>query len=377
MNKYISQFAQLMLVQLREFYREPEVLFWSIAFPVLMAWVLGLAFSGERQPVRNVAWVMTQSAAGHPDSAHSYIIRKFGNNQPATAYDPVGKSLSIMLSSKGVGKSQFKFMAVTELEAMLLVKRGVANLIVHDSGDSLLFHLDPKNADGYVAYLQIDEAMHGSGEVIQNATRIEKLETKGMRYIDFLIPGLLATNIMNSCLWGICYSLIEKRSKKLLRRMVATPMSKWLFLGSYILGRILLGLFEAVVLMFFAWLYFGCVMEGSLAVFLLVYLAGNVCFSGIGVLLSIRTAKPQIGNGLISLIQLPMMICSGVFFSYHSFPDALIPVIKLLPLTMLADSIRSIFVEGAGLASVLPATGLMTVLGMILFSIGLKLYKWY
>lgn len=377
MNRKFGQFGQLMLVQFREFFREPEVLFWSIAFPILMAWVLGMAFSGEREPVRNVGWIL-ESGAQTPDSANSKLYRKI---VPVTAYhaqyNKTTGSIAAVISSKGIAKSKYQFLPTTKEEGSILIKKGIASILVYDTGDSLIFRFDPKNSEAYLTYLQLDEALQNDNDKRADSERIEKFEERGMRYIDFLIPGLLATNIMNSGLWGICYALIEKRSKKLLRRMVATPMSKSAFLASYVLGRIILGIFEALVLIFFAWMYFGCTIQGSIAAFVLLYLTGNICFSGIAILLSIRTDKTQLGNGLISVIQLPMMICSGVFFSYHSFPDAMIKVIKYLPLTLLADGIRSVFNEGAGFYSALPAAGIMTLMGAVLFGIGVKLYKWY
>ena len=210
----------------------------------------------------------------------------------------------------------------------------------------------------------------------EDKTKIEPLTESGARYIDFLIPGLIALGIMNSCLWGISYSLIDMRSKKLLRRMVATPMSKVNFIASLYISRMGLGLIESFLLILFARFYFHVHMEGNIFLYLLIFLSGYLAFSGIALLVSSRTSNSQIGNGLINAINMPMMVLSGVFFSYHNFPDWTIPVIRKLPLTMLADSIRGIFVEGAVFKDIAVEMIILSAIGILLSFIGLKIYKW-
>ena len=202
-------------------------------------------------------------------------------------------------------------------------------------------------------------------------------EVVGTRYIDFLVPGLIALGIMNSCIWGIGWSLIETRMKKLLRRMVATPMKKSRFLGSYIITRVILGGLETLLLLLFTRLYFGTEITGSVAAFVAVFLAGIFAFSGIAILIASRTAKTEVANGLVNLITLPMMILSGIFFNYHNFPDWAIPVIQALPLTLLADSIRAVFIEAAGFTEIVKAIAILLTTGLVTFGIGLRMFKWY
>jgi ABC-type multidrug transport system permease subunit len=180
-----------------------------------------------------------------------------------------------------------------------------------------------------------------------------------------------------STLWGVGYSLIEKRSKKLLRRMVATPMRKSSFLISHFLARLILSIVEATLLYLFAHYYFDITIEGSLIALAAVFMAGMIAFTGIAVFVASRTAKLEIANGLINVVSMPMMVLSGVFFSYHNFPDAVIPYIQKLPLTMLADGIRSIFIEGTGLREHFIEIFSMTGVGVVFFLAGLKIYKWY
>ena len=199
----------------------------------------------------------------------------------------------------------------------------------------------------------------------------------GSRYIDFLIPGLMAMSIMNACLWGIGWSLIDLRIKKLLRRMVATPLRKSIFLLSHGLNRMILSAAELFLLYGFAYYYFGIIIQGSLWALLLVFLSGYSAFAGIAVLISCRAQNTHSGNGLINFVSLPMFVLSGIFFSYHNFPDWLTPYVEVLPLTMLANSLRGIITEGIGLYDViLPSIGLVGI-GCVCFALGLRFFYWH
>jgi ABC-type multidrug transport system permease subunit len=182
---------------------------------------------------------------------------------------------------------------------------------------------------------------------------------------------------MTSCLWGLGYGVIDKRAKKLMRRMVATPMKKSHFLFSLITVRFMMNLVESGLLFLFAWLVFDVVIQGNIPAIMTVFLAGNLAFSGLAVFIASRTANTEIGNGLINAIVFPMMVLSGIFFSYHNFPDWSIPYIQKLPLTLLTDGIRSIFIEGVGMNAVLIPSLLLVLTGFIFFTAGLKIFKWY
>jgi ABC-type multidrug transport system permease subunit len=348
MNKSLYQ---LFLTNFRIFFREPAVLFWAVLFPIVMAWVLGIAFSNKGESVRTVF------VTGGPEIPEQISGEKVFGEETGNP-------------------SRVRFQKSSEEEAVKAIKRGLIVIYLEVSGDSLIYHFDPVNSDAQLTHLILDRGLHRKPDV-ENRTSIKRLQTKGTRYIDFLVPGLIAFGIMNSCIWGIGWSLIETRMKKLLRRMVATPMKKSIFLNAQIATRILLGGFETLLLLAFTGLYFGTGITGNVAAFVVVFLAGIFAFSGIAILIASRTAKTEVANGLVNLITLPMMILSGIFFNYHNFPDWAIPVIQALPLTLLADSIRSVFIEAAGFSEILRPVVILCATGLVTFVIGLKIFKWY
>jgi ABC-2 type transport system permease protein len=251
----------------------------------------------------------------------------------------------------------------------------ISSILTEDSG-RITYHYDPLNPEGELIQIQLSNFFK-YGNLGQDTGSIKPLKTQGMRYIDFLIPGLLSMGVMMSIMWGVCYSLIEKRSKKLLRRMVATPMRKTDFMTAYWASRLILTMFDTTVLLVFGYFFFGVVIQGSIAALVLIFLAGNIAFFGLAILISSRTSNTQVGNGLISLITTPMMVVSGIFFSYHNFPPWAINVIKYLPLTKFTDEVRGIINEGAGFLDVLDGVAVLGIFGIITFFIGLRVYKWF
>lgn len=362
---------QLILIRFKDFLREPGVVFWSVIFPIAMAWVLGVAFSNKAETVQTIALVRNGSP-GNPQ-----LNDFLAGSQPL--YDSLTGNITGYrkeLGDQKTGRQVYRLITVNRDSAILMVKRGQTSLMITEKADSLHYYFDPATAEARLNYLILSPAIEKEQYVFKGA-EIKPLTTVGTRYIDYLVPGLIAIGIMNSILWGISYTFIDMRSRKLLRRMVATPMKKSYFLVSHFVSRLCLTIIEALILLVFSRFYFNLAIQGSLVAFIMMFLAGNICFMGIAVLISSRTANSNIGNGLINFVSMPMTILSGIFFSYHNFPDVVIPFIQKLPLTILTDNIRGIFIEGIGIKEIIPEFMVLSGFGLLLSFIGLRIFKWY
>ena len=363
---------RLVISQFKLFFREPGVVFWSFGFPVVMAWILGIAFANKGEILRNVGIVTENPAA--VSALPKWLHEKSGtvDNQLSGEAE-----LEWKVGMNAGDQARFRFRAMSEEEAVLALKRGQISLWIEGSPETnLSYRFDPDNADARLTYLLLETAFREkiSSEI---KAEIRPLTMVGIRYVDFLIPGLMAMSIMNACLWGIGWNLIELRIKKLLRRIVATPLRKSIFLISHGLNRMILSAAEMLLLYIFAYFYFDIRIQGSLLALALVFLSGYCAFAGIAILISSRVQNTQSGNGMINIVTMPMFILSGIFFSYHNFPDWLIPYVEVLPLTMLTNSLRGIITEGIGLAQVIqPSLGLFGI-GAVCFALGLKLYLWH
>jgi len=363
-----SQLVQLILAQIRETFREPAVLFWGIVFPILMSLGLGVAFTSKKDVYHNMAIV------GPVSPVLDSLLHEHGSTMVKHGH----RIAELKMSNEKLGNTIFTFDTLTWNEAMVQLKRGQLNVIITDSAGEIKYHFDPLNPEAQLSYLKLS-GLAGNHDLLnpESQQAIEPLTLKGTRYIDFLIPGLMAFGVISSCMWGISYSIIERRSKKLLRRMVATPMKKSNFLIAMVTVRIGMNFIESGLLVLFAWLAFGITIQGSIPALIAIFIAGNIAFAGIAIFISSHTSKTEIGNGLINAVTMPMMVLSGIFFSYHNFPEWSIGFIRTLPLTLVTDGIRSIFNEGAGWAQVSIPTIVLFATGAVFFTAGLKIFKWH
>jgi ABC-2 type transport system permease protein len=375
-----NQLFELTSAYFKEIIREPGVLFWGIAFPILMSLGLGIAFTKKPNVERDVAVITNnQSIQQVSDSTNKIMTFLKNHTQKIETSDLSSETYKIVIPDPKLGNTTFLFQITTWQNAMVLLKRGNLSIIMDEKNGHTQYHFDPRNPDAQLTYLKLSELFGEKGQIsnLRKETNIEPLTVSGTRYIDFLVPGLIAMGIMMSSMWGLSYGIIDKRSKKLLRRMVATPMRKSYFLIALITVRIGMNFVESALLFLFAALVFNITIQGNIAALLVIFLAGNIAFAGIAIFISSHTGNTEIGNGLINVVVLPMMVLSGIFFSYHNFPDWSIPFIKIIPLTMLADGIRSIFIEGAGFAQNFLPTVILLATGVFFFTVGLKIFKWH
>ncbi|MDR1335676.1 MAG: ABC transporter permease [Tannerella sp.] len=362
------QLFQLTWTQFLETVREPEVLFWGMLFPVLISIGLGLAFT---QTSESRYQVMTVDA-NHPEL--DTLLLQYGEPAVYRGQD----AILWRVTDATLGNTEFHFVRSDWPAAIIALKRGEADLIVTGSPDGVRYHFDPHNSQAQLVYMKLSALMQSPVAAADTEQlSVEPLTLKGVRYIDFLIPGLITFGMMGSIMWGISYSIIERRSQKLLRRMVATPMRKSNFLMALMFVRILMNIVEAAIIFLFAWLIFDIRIQGNIAALLVLFLSGNMAFTGLAILVSCRTSRTEVGTGWINAVQMPMMLLSGIFFSYHNFPEWSLGIIRLLPLTAVTDGIRSIFNEGAGWMEILTPTVALTAFGLLCFIAGMRRFKWY
>jgi len=334
--------AQLTLVRFREFLREPEALFWVFVFPVLLAAGLGIAFRNRPPEVLQIGAVTTELA------------------RPLRAE----KLLDVREFSPAAGQRALR-------------DGKVALLAVPGTGGSVLYEYDDTNPEGRTARMLVDRALQrAAGRVDPVGSTDRILREPGSRYIDFLIPGLLGMNLMGSAIWGMGFAIVDARRKKLIKRLVATPMPRHYYLLSFALSRLLMLVVEVGVLLGFGALAFKVPVRGSLLDIAVLCVAGSLAFGAIGLLISSRAQTIEAASGLMNVVMMPMWILSGVFFSAQRFPDALQPLIKALPLTALIDALRANLLQGASFVQLAPQLGILGGWMIVCFAVALKIFRW-
>jgi ABC-type multidrug transport system permease subunit len=348
---------ELTLARMREFIRRPEAIFWVFVFPVLMAFALGIAFRNTKPERMRVAVdaetpnaIAVATAISHSAQLQAIVL------PPARATHAL-RTGKVALVIKG---------------DQLTASQGTGSL-----PPSYQYRFDPTRPDSTVARSATDDALQraaGRQDLVQASD--QTVNEPGARYIDFLIPGLIGLNLMGSGMWGIGFAIVNARTHKLIKRMAVTPMKRWHYLFSYFLSRMTFLFLEVVAILIFAYLVFNVKVYGSLASFIAIALIGSMAFAGIGLLVAARTQTTEGVSGLMNLVMLPMWLLSGTFFSASRFPDFAQPVIKLLPLTLLNDILRSIMNDGSTIGANFSSILFLSAWGLIPFIIAVRIFKW-
>jgi ABC-type multidrug transport system permease subunit len=338
--------AQLTLVRYREFLREPEAVFWVFVFPILLAAGLGIAFESRPQETIKVGVVSVADAPAVMSALKA-----------EHALEPVLLADSVADRELGTG--------------------AVAILVVPAGGAQAGFRYDDTRPESRTARLLVDNALQrAAGRVDPVAIRDSTVREKGSRYIDFVIPGLLGMNLMGSGIWGVGFAIVDARKKKLLKRLIATPMSRAQYLASFILSRLTFLILEVVTLVGFGRLVFGVPMRGSYVQLLAICLLAAFAFSALGLLVSSRVRTIEGVSGLSNLVMLPMWVFSGVFFAWSRYPAVMHPFIRALPLTAANDALRATMLQGAAWSTNSPQFLILATWLVVCFTLALKLFRW-
>jgi ABC-2 type transport system permease protein len=191
-----------------------------------------------------------------------------------------------------------------------------------------------------------------------------------------VVPGLLGMNLLGSGVWGIGFAVVDARRKRLLKRLIATPMPRSSYLASFILSRISLLVVEAGLLIAFGALVFGVPLRGSIGALILICLISSLAFGGLGLLIASRPRTIEGASGIMNLALVPMWVLSGVFFSSSRFPQAIQPFVQALPLTAVNNALRANMLEGATLAQVVPELGIVVAWMVVTFVVALRIFRW-
>lgn len=342
MNKLeTSSLYQLTSVRFRLLSREPEAIFWIFIFPILLAVGLGIAFRNRPADVLQVGATTTQLTQ-------------------ALAAD---KGLTAATMDEATGTR-----ALATGSILLLAIQGP---------DGVTYKYDDTNPDARIARLVADRAIQtaaGRRDAVHAENRL--VHETGARYIDFVVPGLLGMNLMGSAMWGLGFSIVEARQKKLLKRLVASPMPRWQYLMSFLLSRMTMLIIEVVFFLGFARLVFGVPFRGSLLELGALCVLTSLSFSGLGLLVSSRATTMEAASGLMNLVMLPMWILSGIFFSASRFPAVVQPLVRALPLTAAIDAMRGNMLQGMSLGQMTPAVVTLLAWFVVPFAVSLRIFKW-
>jgi len=345
-SQSLHPLVELTLTRVREFLREKEAVFWVFIFPVLMTFALGIAF-------RNTAPDKTPVAieAGSAHASETASILSHSPDVTATLLSPD--------------------------EAAQALRSGKVSIVVKPVDDTFEYRFDPTRPESRTARLLVDDVLQrGKGRADVARVGETRVTEPGARYVDFLVPGLIGMNLMGSGLWGLGFTVVIARSRKILKRFAATPMRRSHYLLSFMLSRLIFLVLEVAAVIVFAWVAFGFTVRGSWLSVVSMTMLGGFTFSGLGLLVAARPRTIEGVSGLMNFIMLPMWLLSGTFFSSERFPQILQPFIQALPLTALNNALRALMNEGASLSSNWPAIAILLAWCVVSFVVALRIFRW-
>jgi ABC-2 type transport system permease protein len=336
--------VELTMARVREFFREPEAIFWAFVFPLVLSLSLAAAFpSVADAPV----------LVGLGEGARRDDVRRVLQSSPAIKVQDVAPS-----------------------DEPRLLRDGTVHLVVVPT-DPPTYRFDAARDESRSARLVVDDLLKRAAGRADPWTATEQaVVVPGSRYVDWLIPGLVGMGLMTNGLWAVAFPIVQARMRKLLKRMVASPMRRWEFLLAQMLARMIFLVPEVALPLLFGRWALGMPFAGSLITVSMVVVVGAFSFAAIGLLMGSRARTIEAASGLVNAVQLPMWVLSGVFFSSARFPDVAQPVIHALPLTALNDALRAVILDGAGLAAVVGELAVVVAWGVPAFALALRLFRW-
>lgn len=342
-----SQLWLLTLTRWKEFFREPIAIFWVYGFPLILAVILGVAF--RNRPIEKIP-IILQGSKENTDALAKAL--------------KTDERLDVQIFDEAESRKRLR----TAKTAIVVIPQADA------PGYSYL--LDPDRPDSVLAKAAVDNALLRSA--IPNAPIVKenKLTEPGSRYVDFLVPGLLGANLMGGGLWGVGFAIVDMRVKKLLKRLMATPIKKHYFFLSIMISRVVFTVVEVILFLVFAKYILKVQMWGSVFALAAVALMGAMCFAGFGLLVASRAKKMETASGLMNLVMLPSYLFGGVFFASANFPEFLQPILSKMPLNALNDGLRAVINDGAGITDIGMPLLILAVWTIITFGISARIFRW-
>ena len=332
----------ILVARNREFYRDHAGLGWNIVMPVLFVFGFALIFSGEPQDMFKVG-VLTQ-------------------------HDELSNQDSPFIATRHI---DFIIMG-DESEAIAKVERHQVDLLL-DTRDTPRYWVNEHSQKGYLSERLLLAAY---SEAHDMQPRRQTVSGRALRYVDWVLPGILAMNMMFSCFWGVGWVIVRYRKNGVLRRLQATPLSAFEFLSAQVLSRLAVVLVATTVVYTGADIFLDFVMRGSYVALFLVYTAGAVCLISMGLIIAARLRTEELADGLLNVFSWPMLLLSGVWFSMEGTSPIARSLSDLMPLTHLVNAARAVMVDGAGIVEVLPEIALLGVMGFLLLLIAAMLFRW-
>jgi ABC-2 type transport system permease protein len=340
----MKQFFALIVARNKEFYRDHATLGWTFLFPFIVIAGFAFGYNGSSEQIFKIGIL-------HPTQTVSTAVTE--SLQPL----------------RGSDIAQFVDFADEE-SAMKKVQLHQIDFLVSE-GSKLKYWVNPESAKG-----RLVEKLLLGGNPHPDLLEKESAPGRAVRYVEWLIPGILAMNMMFSSLFGVGYAIVRYRKNGVLKRFKATPVTAFQFLSAQLVSRLALILITSVIVFFGAITIAGFKMQGSYLLLFLYLAVGACCMISLGLAVASRIASEELAEGLLNLLTWPMMFLSGIWFSLDGASKPVMWLASAFPLTHIVSGSRQIMIEGASLQSLVPSMMVLGGMGLVFLILGSVLFKW-
>jgi len=349
----MRKFTAIFKARTMEFVRDRGTFFWNLLFPVVLVFGFAFAFSGDEQTLFTVGIV------GEPAEDSTFLqieqieFIRYGteNGEPATGGD---------LSAE---------------EVVERVRRHQLDMVL--DFESGRYYVNRQSANGPVLRRLLQSSVAGAeGTGSSIPLQEEAVSGEPIRYVDWVVPGIIGMNMMFSCLFGVGFVIVRYRKNGVLKRLKATPVSAFTFISAQAASRLIIVVITSAVVYAGTNAFLNFMMNGSYLLLLLLTALAILCMIAVGLVFASRIKSEELAGGLLNLVTFPMIILSGVFFSLEGTPQIMQQVSRALPLTHFTEGARAIMIEGAGFAQVAPNLLFLVVLTAALLIVAAGLFRW-
>ncbi|MEK7233871.1 MAG: ABC transporter permease [Elusimicrobiota bacterium] len=333
----MRRFWAVLIGRNKEFLRDRGALGWNLLFPFFVVFGMAFAFSDNGQDVFKVGVVGERSSL------------------------PLGFAAT----------KHLKFVPLADRTSALGKLRHHRLDILVEAGLPLTYWVNENSPKGYL----VEKIMLGTDAVKYFPAR-KAVEGKPIRYVDWLVAGLLSMNMMFSALFGVGYNLVRYRKNGVLKRLKATPLRAVEFLAAQIISRLILIMCVFTVVYQGADLFLHFQRLGSLFDLYCIFALGSACLVSLGLLIAARVTSEELAGGVLNMLSWPMMFLSGVWFSLEGAPKALRLFADMMPLTHLIDAARAVMTEGATLSEVAPHLYVLGGMTLLFLAAGAWTFRW-
>jgi ABC-2 type transport system permease protein len=353
---------RLTVANIKSLRRDRAALFWAVMFPIMFVLLFGAIFSGSGGSKISVGFVDQDGG-------------------PASAAIKAGFEQSGLFSLQvGTLEDEKQAMKDGKVSAVIVIPKGLPASPT-DTPAAIVLYIDPtatqvnqilESVAGKIANNYNLTLAHGQ-EVLTVSS--QTIESEALTAAGYLVPSILAMALMQLGVFA-CIPLVQQREKGILKRLGATPLSRWQLVVSHVLERLIVGALDAVLIIGIGIALFGVKILGSVLVVAFLVLLGAAAFLALGYALAAFLRTEEQATGVVQLVQIPMMFLSGIFFQFEFLPSFLQSIGRLLPLTYLADALRQEMVSGTMVAPM--AMDVAILVGWLVVCLGItaRFFRW-